>query len=422
MCKKHLILLLSIIALLILGFPLVVYGIDKTFFYSIDPDVVYITNALLYAKYAIISYADHPGTPTIMLLNYCFFPLRLIVKYFLHQNFIQWSFDNFAFLMYYSRIFELIIFCTSLYLFVKAIFKSTKSYLIGIFAWLSVFVFMGFGWGIRVVPENFSFFLTGVWLLVFSKFIVKRSYLYCAIMTLIAGFAVANKFTALFLLVPSLFLPIFIGKLKIDQLYARIQLNVIIAGLAFYIGILPAIEQFPWIKSFATMLFFHSGTHGTGTVAFLDWTTYSSSVLSLITGHPVAFTYICLTIALAIYLLIKKKIKFKDPVLFLLLTTLVGIFVFAKYTTIHYQYVNFALMIFCAAYLLIKIDRKYLKFILVILSVLLIFNFWGSQKSISNQLMGNRTETVYSVLKSWTPFWAADIFREQLDAVNPVKL
>lgn len=421
MNKKYLIPILVVLTFIILGLPLFIYGVNRTFFYSIDPDVVYITNALLYAKAAIVSYADHPGTPTIMLLNYSFFPLRLIAKYVLHQGFIQWSFDNFAFLMYYCRIFELLLFCLSFFIFLKVIFKFTKSNLITFIAWISIFFFLGFGWGMKVVPENLSFFLTAISISIFLKFVEKRSYLFNAIMVFIAGLAVANKFTSIFLLIPALFLPLFISKLKIDQLYARIQLNIIIAVLAFYIGILPVLDRFPWIKYFVTMLFSHAGTHGTGALSIFDWPAYSASATSLIAGHPIAFTYICLTVVLAIYLVVKKKIKFNDPIVLVLFTTLAGIIVFAKYPVVHYQFVNFILIVFCAMYLLAKIKQRYISFLFVVmLSVLLIFfKPYGFVKNVSNQLPENRPDTVYSVLKDWTPFWSADIFKDQLEAVKP---
>jgi hypothetical protein len=422
MNKKFIIPLLVILAFIILGIPLFIYGVDRSFFYSIDPDIVYVTNALLYTKYAIIDYADHPGTPTIMILYYLYFPLRIMAKYWLHVGFIQWSFDNFAFLMFYSRIFELLISCSSLLIFLKAVSKVAKSNFLIIIAWISIFIFLGFDSGIRVIPENFSFFLTAIWLLLFLKFVEKRSYIFNALMVFIAGFAVANKFTSLFLLVPSIFLPIFINKLKLDQLYARIQINIFIAGFAFYIGILPALERLPWITSFATSLFSHAGAHGTGTSAVFDLPAYSTSITSLITGHPIAFIYIFLSSVLAMYLLIKKKIKIKDPVFFVFITTLIGIFVFAKYPAIHYLFINFILVVFCTIYFLTKIKQYLLKYILVALSAvfLALFNPLTFINNIS-QLPANQTETVYSTLKKWTPFWASDIFGEQFKAIDPIK-
>jgi hypothetical protein len=423
MNKKFIIPLLVILAFIILGIPLFIYGIDQSFFYSIDPDIVYVTNALLYTKYAIIDYADHPGTPTIMILYYLYFPLRIIAKYWLHVGFIQWSFDNFAFLMFYSRIFELLVFCSSLLIFLKAVSKMIKSNLLVIIAWISIFIFLGFDSGVRVIPENFSFFLTAIWLLLFLKFVEKRSYIYSALMVFIAGFAVANKFTSLFLLVQSIFLPIFINKLKLDQLYARVQINVFIAGLAFYIGILPALERLPWIKSFAISLFSHAGAHGTGESAIFNLPAYSASITSLITRYPATFMYIFLTFVLAIFLIVKKKVKLNDPALFVFATTLVGIFVFAKYSAIHYFYVNFVLVVFCAIYFLTKVKQNYLKYVLVTVSAvfLVLFNPFTFIKNISNQMPTNKTETVYSTLRTWTPFWASDIFGDQFKAIDSIK-
>ena len=420
MKKKYLILLLVIPVFLILGFPLFIYGIDRTFFYSTDPDVVYITNALLYTKYAIISYADHPGTPTITLLYYLFFPLRLIAKYILHMGFIQWSFDNYAVLTYYTRFFELFLTSAGLFIYLNVIKKISNSTRIIMFAAFSVFSFAGLTFATRIVPENLSFFLTSIWLLVFLRFIQKRNYFLNSVLVFIAAFTVANKFTALFLLIPSLFLSIFVRGLEVDQKFVRMQMNILIAGLAFYFGILPASNMFTFIKNWAVLLFSRAGSHGTGAVSTLDWGTYSASAAVLVKAQPAAFIFICLTVVLGVYLLINRKLKFSNPIIFLALTSLAGILVFAKYPVIHYNYVNVLLIIFCASYFLTKVKVSVVKLLLPIMIVLFMITGYKYVITASRDLREKTMESEYSILKAWSP-WAADIFGEQLDALNSTK-
>jgi hypothetical protein len=362
MCDNELIVFLTLITFVILGYPLFRFGIDKSFFYSLDPDVVYVTNAILYTKYAVISYADHPGTPTIMLINYLFFPLRLIAKYILHQKFIQWSFDNYAFLTYYLRIFELFIFSTATFIFLKVTAKISKSVSILIFAWIAMLSLTGISWAISIAPENLSLFLTSLWLLVFVNFLKQRKYRLNIILMVISGFAAANKFTSIFLLVPSLFLPLFIERFKIGQKLMTFLSNILVFGLAFYLGIRPAMNQLGYLKFWVVSLFTHAGDHGTGALSVFDITTYSGSAIALIKGYPIVFIFICFTLVLGALLIIKKKINVTNPVVFLAFTSAAGIAVFAKYPLIHYDYVNILLITFCLVFFLSKAKISLLYF------------------------------------------------------------
>lgn len=421
MKNNKFIFILILITFIVCGFPLLVYGLKTTFFFSIDPDIVYITNALLYTKYAIISYVDHPGTPSIMFLYFLFFPFRIFAKYFLHTGFIQWSFDNFGFLTYFCRFSELTVFCLSLFLFLKSLLVYTKSKLIIIFAWISIFVLLGFDWGIRVVPENQSFFLTAVWLLIFTKFIKSRKYILNIILVILSGFTVANKLTGIFLAVCSVTLPLFGKRLKLDQKFFKLETNIALFLASFYLGILPAVKHLTYIQNWTKSLFDHAGTHATGVQAVFDWPSYSSSMVSLITSHPFIFIYIGLTIILAIWLLIKRKIYLNDPILYLFFISFVGTVIFAKYPVIHYFFVNSILIVFCSTYFLTKINQKLLKYIVALLAVIVVINFTSYVKSVSVQLTNYSNESIYPTIKSWTPFWASDVFKEQFEVLDSSK-
>lgn len=411
--------ILILITSIVCGFPLLIYGLKTTFFLSIDPDIVYITNSLLYTKYAIISYVDHPGTPSIMFLYYLFFPFRFFAKYFLHIGFIQWSFDNFGFLTYFCRFSELVVFCSSIFLFLKSVMVYTKSKLLIVFAWISILVFLGFDWGIRVVPENQTFFLTAVWLWVFTKFIKSRKYILNIILVILSGFVVANKLTGIFLAICSVTLFLFERRLKLDQKFFKLETNIVLFLASFYLGILPAVRHLTYIQNWTKSLFEHSGIHGTGALSVFDWQIYSTSVIFLITNHPFIFTYIGLTAIFAIWLLIKKKIHFNDPILCVFFITLMGTIIFAKYPVIHYFFVNSILIVFCSTYFLTKISQKFTKYIVALLAMVIVINFASYVKSVSNQLVNHSNESIYPTIKAWTPFWALDIFKEQFEFFNP---
>lgn len=414
--KKRLILILCIASLLILGFPLLLYGMDKTFFYGIDPDVVYVTNALLYTKYAIITYADHPGTPTIMLLYYLFIPLRAIAKYILHTNFIHWSFDNFSFLTFYLRTSELALFVGSIFVFLKSVFKISKSREVLTFSWLSVLLMVGLTWGIRVVPENLSFFLTSLWLLIFSAFLKRRNYFLNLLLVIVSGLATANKFTSIFLAVPAIFLPIYIKRLKLDQKFVRFELNIPVFFGSFYLGVLPIAKNLLFIKNWAISLFLHTGTHGTGSESIFNASAYFSSMGSLLRGQHFQVVFIGFTLFLALWLIAKKIVSYADPVAFLLLTTLAGIIVFSKYPVAHYMFVNFILIVFCSAYFVSKLGRQFKKGLIVFLFILLLANIREFAMSTEKDLASKNNDSIYQTLNSWTPYWAADIFRQELNS------
>jgi hypothetical protein len=416
--ENKFILLLVFIALIILGYPLFVFGIARTFFYSIDPDIVYITNALLYTKARMIVYIDHPGTPTILLLYYLFTPLRLISKYVLHQNFIDWSFNNYAILTYYLRIVWLAMSGLTLLVFLSTVKRITKSKTVIVLTFCLALSFIGMFYATAIGPENFSFFLTAVWLAFFAKFINTRKYLWIAILNVIAGFAFANKFTNVFLLVTSIFLPFFMQREKLGRKFIMLEANVAISFQIFLLGILPITDRLAGVIDWGNSLLKHAGDHGTGTISIFDWGTYSSAALTLIKTQPVTFAFILFTIFLGFYLLFRKKLKIVDPVVFLMFIALAGILVFAKYPFIHYEYVNILLMIFCVGYYLSKVQTIVLKILLPVMILTFLITGYNYLSDVNNQLRKEPIGSVYSELGRWTPYWSANIFKSELDGLK----
>jgi hypothetical protein len=419
--NNKLILLLTLVAFVILGYPLIAYGIDKTFFLGIDPDVIYTTNALLYIKAGIITYMDHPGTPTIVLLSYSFIPLRLVSKYGLHKGFIQWSFDNYTFLTYYLRIFQLVISSTGLLIFLSAIKRFTKSKLLTIVAFCLAFSFAGTLMALSIVPENFTFFLTAVWLVVFIRFVKTRRYLCGAILAAISGFVLANKFTGLFLVIISIFLAFYISKAKLYRKLLLFGINIIIAIGMFILGIRPIIGGLKNIINWVITLFYHANIHGTGVNSIFDWGAYTYSLSLIVKYQAVTVVFIILTVFLGVYLLVEKKLKVRDPIIFVMFTSLAGVLVFAKYPLVYYQYVNIFLLVFCATYFLSKLEIKLIQILLPIAIVLFLSTSMGYISNTSKQLTMKRKDTVRSVLNIWTPFWAADVFKDELMTTSDTK-
>jgi hypothetical protein len=419
--NNKLILAFTLFAVAILGYPLIILGVEKSLFYSMDPDVVYITNALLYAKTNIIVYIDHPGTPSIMLLNYLYFPLRLVAKYVMHENFIQWSFDNYAFITYYSRIFQLFISVTGLVIFINLIKKTTKSNVLTITAFFLAYLFTGLSTTLYVRPENFSFFLTACWLVVFTKFISAKKYIWVAILAALSGFIFANKFTGLLLIIFTSLLPFFVKKEKLTMKLMMVQTNVALILESFLLGIWPIRDKIASIMNWGLYLFGHADVHGTGVGSFFDWNTYIISLQNLVIGNPSLVIFTGLSVILALILVIKKKVRLNDPVILLTLMAFVGILIFAKYPVIHYNFINIFLIVYCSIYLISKIKPIWSKLAMITLGVIFMFIFYSNLRTSLDYAPQENPGGVNAVLEQWTPFWSADIFREQLNNVNSTK-
>jgi hypothetical protein len=434
LCGNYITLSLVLVVAFIISIPLFVYGLNGAFYYRYDPDIIYIANALLYTKAHIILYIDHPGTPTIMLLNWLFIPTRLIAKYIFHEGFIQWAFSNFAFLEFYLRLFMLTLFGTSLFIFLKVIKKMSKSVLITILTFLAFFSFSTTWYqGIYIVPENFSFFLTVIWLSIFIEFRKKSSYLLNTILVLVAGFAVANKFTNGFLLIPSLLFLLF-SKNKINQKLGRVLLNIVIAVSAFILGVWPIFSRLGSLFRWVGILFFHIGIYGNGRNAIFDLVSYSASVTSSVRQEPFVFAVVCTATVVAIYLLIKRTLKIIDPEVIIFLTALLGIMVFAKYDIVRYNFINYLLIIFCLAHFLSRIRTNFLKVVIGLLAIVFIYNgylyltstingigketilqnYYDKNPPIFNTLWG--VDNKYNIINHWTIYWVANVFGEQFNA------
>lgn len=440
--SNKLILSLTIITFIILAIPLLLYGVNGTFFYRTDPDIVYVTNALLFIKSGAVFYADHPGTPSIVLLSISYLPLRIVSQFFLHQNFIQWSFNNFALLLYYSRFCQLILYSLALLVFLKVVSNMSKSVTITLFSWFAFFWLMGVDRSISIVPENLSLFLTAFWLFFFIKFLSKRNYKLNIILVTISALAVANKFTSIFLLIPSIFLPTFINKSNIKQKIIRFLLNILVSILVFFLGILPAINRISYIINWMKVLFFHTDADGTGVVSTFNLKSYFGSLNSLFFHvDPVAFFVFLSVLLLMTYLIIIKKVRKGSPIVFLTLTTSLGVLIFAKYPVDHYLLVNLALIIFCLSYFLTKVNiillpkigsaSTLMNFLLLFFGILFVggVNAYLTDATVQlkpyislqryvyknpakiNTLWGY--ENMDYTLYSWTHTWSLDVFEKQ---------
>jgi hypothetical protein len=113
------IVILALLVAILTTSPVIKGGLDRVF-YSIDPDVVYTANALLYIKSGFVSYFDHPGTPAIVLISYFLIPFRAYAKFVQHTPFVSWIFGNYALTFFYLRMMQSVL----LFIYLLVIFFS----------------------------------------------------------------------------------------------------------------------------------------------------------------------------------------------------------------------------------------------------------------------------------------------------------
>ena len=117
--KMHKGIILGILLTLAIGFfvltPFLKFGTDGVFF-SIDPDVVYVSNALSNIKYSVIGFYDHPGIPASSLLTLFLLPFRFYAKFISHENFFQFFVNNYSYEFVYLRVLQDLVFSLGIFI------------------------------------------------------------------------------------------------------------------------------------------------------------------------------------------------------------------------------------------------------------------------------------------------------------------
>lgn len=331
--------------------PLLKVGLAGSFL-GVDPDAVYVGNALSYVKAHQIHYFDHPGTPSIRLLAFSFWPLRVWAK-LSGQSFLSWAVANFSQLYFYTRLLEGLLLALGTGIFMKALYRITHSGLAMLLGWLSLLTYSSYlNAGLFIAPEGLSFFLTAAWLYLFVKFIQGRSPFTVFMLSIVAGLALANKFSNLFLLPGSLVL-IFQTSITFRQKCYNFFFGLILAVATFIIATLPIINNyvsvFGWIMRLAT----RPGLHGAGAASAFSLSTYLDSLVLLIQQNY----WIVLLVGTALLVALARMKNWLSIQNIVWSFGLLGFLVFAKYPVLHYQLANFVILIFLSCTIIFR-ERK----------------------------------------------------------------
>lgn len=436
--KTILILFFSLFTFFVTAYPVTKSDPSATF-YTIDPDVHYLSNSFLYIKTGQIQYNGHPGTPTIILHSYTLFPLRIYAKLIAKIPFSLWVFQNAEFVYHYIRIFQSLLLSVSVGIFLLSISKMTKSTASIIFAWMALFVYSTMPQtGSSIVPETTSFFIISVWFLIFSSSIKKVFQLSTqTILLIISGVALANKFTNVTLVFVVLTLVLLTPKLKLKNRIINLLKSVFLTVLTFVISTWPIRATYPNVFRWVSILASTAGTHGSGKKTIFDTSSYLTSVNSLVHNEIWPISIMFLTILVLIFLLTTHRIKIRNPIVTLAFIAFTGTVVFAKYPLSHYQLVNYVSIIFVASFVL-----SYLPNLLVITLPLLLLpmvlinltNYYQSvfqamsktiqfEKYIIDHPSKKGTLWEWGRTKDfsylWSRDWASGMFDEELKKYRP---
>ena len=445
--KKIIILIKRNFLLIILSFtsivtlvPLIKYGMQAAF-YHVDPDVVYLGNAISYIKSNTIFYSGHPGTPAIIILAWSFWPLRIIAKLFDHKPFVLWAFDNLRLLFIYGRLIFFSIFTVSMFLFFKSVRELSKSYYPVIFTCVGMFLFVPFfELGPKIYAENSTFFIVSLWLLFFAYYSKKQNILFLYILSILSGLGMAVKLNN-YVLVIATFLFTFINNKKyfVEKL-KHLSLIVCLTFGTFFISTWSIRSSYkPMFTRFFNVALRSGieGAHGSGGSPFVDFANYFLNLKGLFISNTIPFYIVLVTIVGMLYLIIVKRIRLTSNYSVLFFSVFASSLILLKYPLAYYQLPSYLIYLFLAGFLLnkLKIPAQLIIIILLLSPMIKVVNnnldyalkLANSSVLLERRLAENKIGTItlwdYGPAKDfayiWIRSWAGGTFREELSLKAP---
>lgn len=337
-------------------------------FYTVDPDVQYLSNSFSYIEKGKIQYDVHPGTPTIMLHAFSLWPVRIYAKLIQHQPFMTWNFNNIGWTYYYVRVFQALWLGVASGVFLLAIYNFSKSTWFLLPTWLSLFTYTVFPYfGSTIVPETTSFFLVALWLLFFSKRREELTIHGVLGLSIISGIAIANKFSNLTLMPITVFLVGYIPKLDIRKRFKYAVASTLTIILTFFVATWQIRGSYVGLWSWVWVLASTTGTHGGGKQAILDLTAYVASSNSLVHREWWPTLIVVASLVALLGMMARKKIRVNDSICMIGFVSLVAMMVYAKFPLSHYQVTNFAMIVFVGAVMMSRMSRMLALIVLIIL-------------------------------------------------------
>ena len=251
-------------------------------------------------------------------------------------------------------------------------------------------------------------------------------------MAALSGLAFGNQATNLFLIPASLLLSFSIKETGIKNriIFTLKSTGFVIFG--FVLALWPIKEKI--VVVIKRIIFFAgaTGVHGSGEKKLFDLSSYLHSANSLLSGEKIAFSVVVFAIIASSIFFYKKKDNISNSFFILSIIFTLGIFTYAKFPLVHYQLINYTIMVFVASYYFSKLNI-YVKVALILLLLMLVIpkaNLYYSlvTKSINkttifeNYVLQNpsKVATVWEFTKGkdfgliWSRGWAGGLYSEQI--------
>lgn len=432
--NKLLIGILALAVAIIIVLP-VLKGGTNSVFYSIDPDVAYVANALRYIKSGYITYNDHPGTPAIVLISIVLMPFKVYAKLFNKVPFIDWAYNNYSFTFVYLRSFESLLIFFSLCLLLSAIYKITKKNLMPFVFLVAVLLFAPFYYsGTSISAEGLSVLIASIWAYVLIQYLLNKKYAYLFLLSLIAGLAFANRATSFFML-PATLIPVVVSKSEFKQKVLMSLTSLVSMAVGFVVGVSP-IPSGP-ISVLKQVFGYASSTkiHSTGGHAIINFHEYMKSAASYWYIDDLALPIFVLEAVVGIGSLFSKVLN-KKILGLIVLNFVAGGIIFAKFPLQHYQLINYYLASFGATVLLSKYHKIVALFAFCFLFIIppVALNYYHQvsllQKNtvsietfVGNQQLENTVVWQWSRTKEfaylWTVNYSGGIFEKNINESIP---
>lgn len=341
-------------------------------FFSIDPDVMYVSNAISYTKIRQIHYIDHPGTFAIRLFSASFIPLRLIAKYIAHQSFIVFAIQHFTWLFLYLRLFQSTLLGLALLLIMSISYRLKRRLLDPLFVALAFVSYSAIPFtGIVISAEASNVLLLAIWLSIITRFFTSRSPLTLLTLSFISGILFANRLTNIFLVSTSLALVISLAGLNLRQRIVNLFLNLGSSMLAFLLVTWPIRNSYTSLFNWVLRLATSSDIHGGGKQTLFDLAGYLQSVTGSIAANQTIFYCVLIINLIFLIQIISQKVKLTSPLAITFLMMNLGLAIFAKYPLAHYQVTHLTVFLVTS---LVLFSASPFRHVLLFLIILLIVN------------------------------------------------
>lgn len=279
------------------------------FLKTVDPEYAYLFSGAVMADLKPdIYYADHPGTPLVVLIAVV---IRIVHAFRGGEDMLTDFIKNPEIYLRATLYTIEILSAAVIFLLGLFIYKKSRNIVLALFLQLIPFVhYLGLETQARLIPESMMVIVISFWTMLiigmnYDREISVDPKKYGIAFGVLFGFSLALKLTLLpFLIIPLIILPGWKSKLWYVP-------TVIISFFIFAFPILFKYHTFyTWVKNIIT----HTGAYGGGDKGIVHWNEFTEHLRLQLSNTPyLVISTLLLTGALITYFIVRKKGNKRDP-------------------------------------------------------------------------------------------------------------